>query len=85
MEHSSALVQRVFGNVVCEQVPDQLPMNRSTGQALGTVLGVAVVGGAVLTGAVLTGAVLTGAVLARAVLAGAVVAGAEVIFWAVQV
>ena len=80
MEHSSALVQRVFGKVVCEQVPDQLPMNRSTGQALGTVLGVAVVGGAVLTGAV-----LTGAVLARAVLAGAVVAGAEVIFRAVQV
>ena len=73
-------MQRVFGKVVCEQVPDQLPMNRSTGQALGTVLGVAVVGGAVLTGAV-----LTGAVLARAVLAGAVVAGAEVIFWAVQV
>ena len=80
MEHSSALVQRVFGKVVCEQVPDQLPMNRSTGQALGTVLGVAVVGGAVLAGAV-----LTGAVLARAVLAGAVVAGAEVIFRAVQV
>ena len=73
-------MQRVFGKVVCEQVPDQLPMNRSTGQALGTVLGVAVVGGAVLTGAV-----LTGAVLARAVLAGAVVAGAEVIFRAVQV
>ena len=73
-------MQRVFGKVVCEQVPDQLPMNRSTGQALGTVLGVAVVGGAVLAGAVLTGAVLTGAVLT-----GAVVAGAEVIFRAVQV
>ena len=80
MEHCSALVQRVFGKVVCEQVPDQLPMNRSTGQALGTVLGVAVVGGAVLAGAVLTDAVLTGAVLT-----GAVVAGAEVIFRAVQV
>ena len=80
MEHSSALVQRVFGKVVCEQVPDQLPMNRSMGQAWGTVRGVAVVGGAVLTGAVLTGAVLTGAVLT-----GAVVAGAEVIFRAVQV
>ena len=53
-------MQRVFGKVVCEQVPDQLPMNRSTGQALGTVLGVAVVGGAVLAGAVLTGAVLDG-------------------------
>ena len=60
MEHSSALVQRVFGKVVCEQVPDQSPMNRSMGQALGTVLGVAVVGGAVLAGAVLTGAVLDG-------------------------